>query len=39
MVSFIAPICVYPGESELDALAGSAIRVLSGEEDAKEYLG
>ena len=39
MVSFIATICVYPGESELDALAGSAIRVLSGEEDAKEYLG
>ena len=39
MVSFIAPICVYPGESELDALAGSAIRVLSGEENAKEYLG
>lgn len=39
MVSFMAPVVVYPGESELGALAGSAIRVLSGEENAKEYLG
>lgn len=38
-VSFIAPIAIYPGESELGALASSAMRVLSGEEDAKEYLG
>lgn len=39
MVGFIAPVVVYPGEGELEALAASAIRVLSGEEEAKEYLG
>lgn len=38
-VSFIAPVAVYPGEGELSALAAGAIRVLSGEEQAKEYLG
>lgn len=37
MVSFIAPIVVYPGEDELLALAQGAISVLSGEEKAKEY--
>lgn len=37
-VGFIAPVKVYPGESELDALADSAIRVLSGEEEVKKYL-
>ncbi|WP_139905816.1 butyrate kinase [Clostridium thermarum] len=36
-VSFIAPIVVYPGEDELLALAQGAIRVLSGEEEAKIY--
>ena len=39
MIGFIAPVCVYPGEGELEALAASAIRVLSGEEKAKEYQG
>ncbi len=39
MVGFIAPVVVYPGEGELEALAASAIRVLEGEEEAKEYLG
>lgn len=36
-VSWIAPIVVYPGEDELLALAQGTIRVLSGEEKAKEY--
>lgn len=34
---WIAPITSYPGEDELLALAEGAIRVLSGEEEAKEY--
>lgn len=37
MVSFIGPVVVYPGEDELLALAQGAIRVLKGEEKAKEY--
>lgn len=37
-VSFIAPVVVYPGEDELLALAQGAIRVLKGEETAKEYV-
>lgn len=36
-VEWIAPITVYPGEDELLALAQGAIRVLNGEETAKEY--
>lgn len=36
-VKFIAPIVVYPGEDEMLALAQGAIRVLNGEEKAKEY--
>ena len=36
---FIAPVAVYPGEGELSALAAGAVRVLSGEEQPKEYLG
>ncbi|MBL4933853.1 butyrate kinase [Clostridium paridis] len=36
-VGWIAPVVVYPGEDELLALAQGAIRVLSGEEEAKEY--
>ena len=34
---FIAPITVYPGEDELLALAQGALRVMNGEEDAKQY--
>ena len=34
---FIAPITVYPGEDELLALAQGALRVMNGEEAAKEY--
>lgn len=37
MVSWIAPITVYPGEDELLALAQGALRVLSGEEEARVY--
>jgi butyrate kinase len=36
-VEFIAPVVVYPGEDELLALAQGGIRVLNGEEKAKEY--
>ncbi len=38
-VEFIAPIIVYPGSEEMKALAWGAIRVLSGEEKARDYLG
>ena len=34
---FIAPIYVYPGEDELEALAMNALRVARGEVQAKEY--
>ena len=37
MVGWIAPITVYPGEDELLALAQGALRVLNGEEPAREY--
>ncbi len=36
-VQNIAPVLVYPGEDELLALASGALRVLRGEEEAKEY--
>lgn len=36
-LGFIAPITVYPGEDELLALAQGALRVVTGEEAAKEY--
>ena len=34
---WIAPFTVYPGEDELLALAQGALRVLKGEEEAKNY--
>jgi butyrate kinase len=37
MVSFLAPVFVFPGEQEMRALALGALRVLSGEEKPKEY--
>ena len=37
MVSYLAPVEVVPGEMEMEALALGAIRVLTGEEEAKEY--
>lgn len=35
---FLAPVTVYPGEDEMRALAEGAMRVLTGEEEAKKYL-
>ncbi len=36
-VGWIAPVIVYPGEDELLALAQGGLRVLNGEEEAKDY--
>lgn len=38
-LSWIAPIYVYPGSFETQALASGVIRVLCGEEEAKTYTG
>jgi butyrate kinase len=39
MVNYIAPVKVYAGEFEMEALAAGAFRVLSGQEQAKTYTG
>jgi butyrate kinase len=36
-VAWIAPVLVYPGEDEMLAMAQGALRVLRGEEEAKDY--
>jgi butyrate kinase len=36
-LDWIAPIAVYPGEDELQALAEGVFRVLDGEEKAKRF--
>src|SRR5690606_40868319 len=36
-VAFIAPIYVFPGEEEEEALANAALRVLRGQEEAVDY--
>lgn len=36
-VRWIAPLLLYPGEHEMSAMAQGALRVLRGEEEAKEY--
>lgn len=36
-VSFLAPVCVYPGEDEMEALAFNALAVLQGQREAKVY--
>jgi butyrate kinase len=36
-IQFIAPVHVYPGEDEMQALAEGVVRVLNGEEPAKTY--
>ena len=36
---FIAPISVYPGEMEQEALAGAVLKVLRGEATARTYTG
>ena len=38
-LSWIAEIVVMPGEFEMEALAAGALRVMNGEEEAKEYTG
>ncbi len=38
-VSYIAPVSVYAGEFEMEALAAGALRVLRGEEEPREYTG
>lgn len=39
MVKYIAPVKVYAGEFEMEALAAGALRVLMGREQAKMYTG
>ena len=39
MVKFIAPVKVYAGEFEMEALAAGALRVLTGREQPKTYTG
>lgn len=39
MVRYIAPIRVYAGELEMEAMASGALRVLTGREEAKCYTG
>ena len=36
-VRFIAPVVKYPGEREMQAIAEAVLRVMKGEEKAKEY--
>lgn len=38
-LEWIAPVYVYPGSYETEALASGVLRVLKGEEEAKEYTG
>lgn len=38
-VSWIAPIFTYPGSFETEVMGSGAIRVLSGQEEAKTYTG
>lgn len=38
-LGWIAEIVVMPGEFEMEALAAGALRVMKGEEEAKEYAG
>ena len=35
---FIAPLVIYAGEFEMEALAQGVLRVLTGEENAKNYI-
>ncbi len=37
-VGFIAPVLRMPGENELESLSYGALRILRGEEEAKEYI-
>ena len=37
-VGFIAPVCVMPGENEMEALAMGGLRILTGAESAQKYI-
>lgn len=37
-ISFIAPVCIWPGEDELEALALGTLRVLRGDEQAHQFV-
>ena len=37
MVTFIAPVIIYPGEDEMHALAMNGLMVLKGEVDPRTY--
>ncbi len=37
-VGFLAPVCVYPGENEMNALATNALAVLKGDLPLMEYI-
>jgi butyrate kinase len=37
MVSFVAPVVIYPGEDEMHALAWNGLMIIKGEIQAKEY--
>ena len=37
-VGFLAPIVIYPGENEMESLAYGGLRVLRGEESAKNFV-
>jgi butyrate kinase len=39
MVRFIAPVKVYAGEFEMEAMAAGALRVLRGREETKQFTG
>jgi len=36
-VTFIAPVMVFPGEDEMEAMAEGALRILRGEETPGKY--
>lgn len=37
-VSYIAPVVIYPGENEMESLALGGLRVLRGQEEAKDFV-
>jgi butyrate kinase len=34
---FIAPVFIFPGEDEMEAMAAGALRILRGEETPRDY--
>ena len=38
MINFLAPIAIFPGENEMEALAFNAYRALSGEQEIRRYV-